>query len=329
MPYAKRTLRRTRRVAFRRRRVAIAPRKKKTVRGFVRKNALVNRKQSRQIASIKKQLHGRLQMNLQQSILPITINNTQPMLWDCTDFTSQRSSSTGASQLGCRIYQVNNALTDTMISGHFTTASFSQNVYWRNVNKDIIDGGSYLPVCAVYTLDVSCRTTTAVAPPKFMVHLFQQKAGFFQNASALPNQNAQNRIMPQGLVHLQKMADINENAFNKMYFKVYKVQAKFLNKHTSAASGSSMTANYQFKFVVRPKKARYQADTAPDIPGTVDNETTDTAGGTYGLLNVDPRTPLWAMCSASTRPGDTNQVVSVKIMRKCYWRDPFGSARLL
>lgn len=259
----------------------------------------------------------------------MVVNNTQPLLWDCTDFTSQRTNSAGQSQLGCRIYHVNNALTDTAVIGHFTTSNFNQNVYWRNVNKDIIDGGSYLPTCAVYTLDVSCRTTEAVAPPKLMIHLFQQKAGFFPNYSALPNMNQQNRVMPQGLVHLQKMADINENAFNKQYFKMYKVQAKFLNRNTAAQSGTSMTANYQFKFVVRPKKTRFQADTAPDIPGTVDNETLDTAGGTFGLGNVDPRTPLWAMVSCSTRPGDTNQVVSVKILRKCYWRDMFGSARLV
>jgi len=90
-----------------------------------------------------------------------------------------------------------------------------------------------------------------------------------------------------------------------------------------------MTANYQFKFTVHPKRPRYQAQTQPQIPGTVDNETNDTAAGSYGLANVDPRTPLWAMCSASTRPADTNQVVSVKIMRKCVWRDSFGSAKLL
>lgn len=55
-----------------------------------------------------------------------------------------------------------------------------------------------------------------------------------------------------------------------------------------------------FKFRVKPR-VRYQSQSAPQVPGTVPNETgpSDASSGAYGRYNVDPRVPLWLLISST------------------------------
>lgn len=334
MPYGKsygtrgRTYRR--RAPYRKRALA-APPKKKTTRTYVRKNALVNRRQSRQISQLWNRQYGALQQNLQKSSNGITLTAPSPILFDCSDFTSERVNVGGISSLGCRIWHVNPSSTDINIAAHWTTTSFNGNGYWASTNKDLVgDTGRYKPVAAYYTIQFSCRSQATAAPPHVTLHVFSQKAGFFvKNALAPPSMDSDNLIMPNGLVHLTNMADEYSNMFNPMYFKMYTFKKMVLQKNTAAAGSSGMNAQYEMKFAVRPKKERLQADTAPNVPGTVDQEVGMSAAGSYGWLNVDPRTPLWAMVSSTTAAGSTDNIVVAKLIRRVLWRDGFGSTKLI
>lgn len=330
MPYArKRTYaRRYGRRTYGAKRSTAIPRKKKTIRTYVRKNAIVNRRQSRQIRTLWNRQYGALQQNLQRTSNGITVTATQPIVFDCSDFTSERTSISGQFALGCRIWQVNSSLTDITTAGHWTTAAFNGNAYWAASNKDLVgDTGRYKPVAAYYTIEFSCRSQPTATPPAVTLHVFTQKAGFFKNVLAPPNMDADNRIMPNGLVHLQNMAGRDENMFNPMYFKMYKVRRRVLQKNVAATTG--MNSEYEMKFAVRPKRERNQSDTAPNVPGTVDPEVGQSAQGAYGYLNVDPRTPLYAMISSTAVTGATNNITVVKMMRRVLWRDSFGATRLI
>ncbi len=331
MPYGRVTRSRTRRYrrsAPRTRRSSAVPAKKKTTRTYVRKNAYRSLANSRKISTLWNRQYGALQQNLQRTSNGMTIAATQPICFDCSDFTSERVATGGQSALGCRIWQVNTTLTDITTAGHWTTASFNGNAYWAASNKDLVgDTGRYKPVAAHYTIEFSCRSQPTATPPTVTLHVFQQKAGFFKNALASPNMDPQNRVMPNGLVHLQNMAGRDQNMFNPQYFKMYTVKKRVLQKNVAATTG--MNAEYEMRFSVRPKRERNQSDTAPNIPGTIDNEVGQAADGAYGWLNVDPRTPLYAMISSSSIAGATDNIVVCKMIRRVLWRDSFGGTRLI
>ena len=248
------------------------------------------------------------------------VGRNQPILFDAADFTCERSSST-TSQSGCTIWQVNALQTGIDSAGHFSVSPFSGNAYWNHNNQDFIDTGRYLPVAAYYTVTVN--GTPKYADGRLRLDLFTQKAGFFLNRNAAAGMSIQNRVMPDGLIHMQDMC--GKNVFNPSYFRVYKTKYMTINSSNDATTQDTK----QWKFVVRPRRARYQSTTNPTVPGFVNEQDNDTDRGTYGSFNVDPRTPLWCMVSSNDTTLNNTNNLQVSISRHVLWRDYNGSSRII
>jgi len=334
MPYARRSYKRkyTRRnTSNKRRKPSAAPPKRKNLRSYVRKNAYKNARQDRQIRNLWNRTYGKVQKNIQQTSQTLRISDVHPICFDAADFTSERTTSSGTTTAtGARIWTTNNTITNLDQAGHWTTANFASNVFWQFQNQNIPDGGSYKPIACHYKIqwDVKCQPDKA--PPHVYLHLFSQKAGFMRNNLAqVPGMSIENRVMPQALVHLTKMASIDENKLNSDFFRVYKIAKRVLVPNVAASDhGTGATATYQMSLTVRPKRERNQLAEDPTIPGTVNPEAGQTALGNYGVYNVDPRTPLWCMLSSSFAPSDPENFTQAKVMRTCVWRDVNGAARV-
>ena len=330
MPYAtKRNYRRRygRRPARTRKSAAI-PRKKKTTRTYVRSNALANARQDRAISRLYKLRYGPVQRSLQLSDTTFTINASQPICFDCADFTSQRTRN-GVTVNGCIVWQVSTLGTAIGQAGHFSTAPLANNALWRFSNDDIVDGGRYKPLYATYIVEVSGRKN--LDSTHIQMDLFAQKAGFNKYSYPTSGMSAYQRFMPDALVNLTSMCF--ENEFNPSLFKRYKRQRMLINSATFGETdgtgeytgSTGVTSNIKyFKFTVKPKKARQQLEPSPDIPGKLEAEAGQTLYGAYGSINVDPRTPLWCMFSTTDRTALDGDSVNIKIRRHVVWRDING-----
>lgn len=308
---------------YRKSKSSTIPPKKKTTRTYVRKNALVNRRQARQIKFLMQARYGQIQRNVQLFSNQIGIQAVQPILFDASDFTSERTATGGQQSLGCRIWQVSPTGSSILQVGHWSTAFFNQNVYWNQTNKDLVgDTGYYKPVSAYYTFTVNCRTSSDAVPPKFRIDLFTQISGFWPRTV----QPTEGRIMPWGLPNLTSMAQ-GVNHFNPSYFKKYKTLTYILNKHTAQIGAGSDDHNYTFTLGVHPKKVRNMAESFPDVPGTTEQESGVASLGSVGAYNVSPKTPLWIMCSSSNSTPDTRVTINCK--RVCTWRDSVGATHIL
>lgn len=317
------------RPAYARRRTAI-PHKKKTTRTYVRTNALVNRRQSRQIRTLFNMRYGPVQRGLQLGNISFRINASQPIVFDAADFTSSRISQTGTVSGGCQVWQVNSLTTGITAAGNFTTSTVGNNAYWVFSNKDIVDGGRYKPLYATYTVEVSGRGL--LDSTHIQMDLFCQKAGFEKFALASAGMSQYQRFMPEGLVNLTSMCF--ENSFNPSIFKTYSRKRMLINSQGSYTTDSQgNTTGYQgntsnvkyFKFTVKPKRARQQLESFPETPGDVEQEAGQTGFGGYGApLQVDPRTPLWCMFSTTDRTSLDGDSVQIRIKRHVVWRDIQG-----
>ena len=305
------------------------PRKKKTTRTYVRKNAIVNRRQSRQIRTLFNMRYGPVQRGLQLGNISFHINASQPICFDAADFTSSRISQTGTVSGGCQVWQVNTLTTGITAAGNFTTSTVGNNAYWVYSNKDKIEGGRYKPLYCTYTVEVSGRGL--LDSTHIQMDLFAQKAGFEKFAAPSAGMSVYQRFMPDGLVNLTSMCF--ENSFNPSLFKTYSRKRMLINSQVSLSTdGQGTTTGYQgstsnvkyFKFTVKPKHARKQLDTFPETPGVVEQEQGASTYGGYGLLNVDPRTPLWCMFSTTDRTSLDGDSVQIRIKRHCVWRDISG-----
>lgn len=290
----------------------------------IRKNYKINRYQSKQIRSIKKQLNGQLQRNLHLS-REVGFNNTRPLLFDCTDFTSNRAAPGGQVTEGCQVWSLDIPTQNNLdVLSRFSTVNYQTNSYWNLQNNDLVgDTGFFKPVYGNYQIEIKSTLLAGNYPITVQVDLFTQYAGFNngQNLSAA-------RVLPGGLRHLKEMVD--QNVLNSSFFRHYKRIRIPLNqgaKIISNDTGAYLDRKY-IKFSVHPKKRRYQFDTAPSVPGTAEDPNVATEEGTYGKFNVDPSTPFW--CLISTDLEGTNQgVISAQIRRDVGWRDQQGSAKIL
>ena len=129
MPYArKRSLGRRgykRRAPARR---SAVPKKRKTTRTYVRKNAYRSLSNARKINTLFQLRYGPVQRSLQLTSNPITVTKPRPICFDAADFTSARDYP-GGSTLGCRIHQVNTVDTGILVAGHFTTANYVNGMH--------------------------------------------------------------------------------------------------------------------------------------------------------------------------------------------------------
>lgn len=333
MPYGRRpAYRRTyrKRAPYRRGGASVPP-KKKTTRTYVRKNALVNRRQSGQIRTLFKLRYGPLQRNLQTNSTPIFVNATQPICFDAADFTSSRTAPGGQQAPGCQVWQVNNLLLQiTAASGWLVDTT---SALWAPSNSDFPDGGRYKPVYAEYQIEVSGRGN--IDDCWVQLDLFTQHHGFQTWQLAGAGTSVNQRIMPYALTNMGNM--ITSNELNPSLFKRYKRKRVLLNSqtnyttdaagNTSGVSATTTNTKY-FKFRVAPKKPRNQVFTTPETPGELDNPDQQTAFGAYGIYQVDPRTPFWCMISATDRTSLDGDSLQVKMRRHVVWRDINGGTRL-
>ena len=336
MPYARRTYRRTgyRRRTAPRRRLPAPIRKKKTVKGVVRKNYLVNRRQARQIRSLWNRQYGPIQKNLQTAVsnlgvaASLPISQGTPLLWDATDVTCRRVSTTPTTATNCIIWTVNNAGTALDQAGYWTTSNFNNNNYWRYANQDILEGGTWKPVSISYTIDFQVFCAPDTAPPFIYIHMFTQKRTIPRNNNPAPGTNILDFTLPWGLTHLRNMASGDLNRFNTDYFKIYKTKRIATLRKAYAATDNGASNHYYTSFTLHPKRERSQLQLMPQIPGTVDAEGGQTALGSQGAYQISFRTPFWIMISSSARPQSASEITQCKILRRCTWRDAVGGVRV-
>lgn len=331
MPYGRSKYtrsRRTRRTRF----ASSVPAKKKTTRTYVRKNAITNRRQDKQIRSLFKLRYGPVQRNLHLTNTPMFVNATQPLAFDASDFTCQRTVSGGGLAAGCQIWQVNNLLLQITSAGGFSPVG-NANALWAPSNTDIPDGGRYKPLYAEYQIAVNGRNN--IDDCYVQVDLFTQHHGFQSWQLAGAGQSVNQRIMPYALTNLGNMIDVNE--LNPSLFKRYKRMRKVINSQTNTTtngagdttgSTATTTNTKYFKFRVAPKRPRNQVFTSPDTPGEGESSADQTVYGDYGLYQVDPRTPFWCMVSANDRTSLDGDSLQVTIRRHVVWRDINGGTRL-
>ena len=337
MPYGRRKAYRRggrRRAPYRRRSATIPP-AKKTTRTYVRKNALVNRRQSRQIRSLWNRQFGPLQRNLQNNNVDIFVNATQPVCFDASDFTSLRAVALPgggvASNTGCTIWQPNTLLSGIASAALFTTDT--TNALWAPSNLDNVgDSGRFKPIRADYQFEIS--GSPKIDDTWVQIDLFTQHHGFQRwQMGGAGSSNAQ-RVMPHALVNMTDMIQFNE--FNPSLFKRYKRIRIYLNSkqqaHSNVDSGDGVratTGNTKFvKFSIRPKKERRQVFTNPEIPGTTQAGNQQEAHGNFGEHQVDPRTPLWCMISTTDRTGLDGDSLKIAIRRHVVFRDSNGGTLL-
>jgi len=307
------------------------PRKKTTTRGYVRNNAIVNRRQDRHISRLYKLRYGPVQRNLQLNNTPIVINASQPIAFDASDFSCQRTATGGQTSPGCIIWQTNNLLLQiTQASGFIVDGS---NALWAPSNSDLPDGGRYKPLYAEYQVQISGNNN--VDDAYVQLDLFTQHHGFQSWQLAGAGQSVNQRIMPYALTNLGRM--ITSNELNPSLFKRYKRIRVLLNSQTNLVSDAqggqtgftATTANTKyFKFRVAPKRPRNQVFSSPDTPGEVDDPNQQTGLGPYGIYQVDPRTPFWCLISTTDRTALDGDSVRVDIKRHVVWRDINGGTKL-
>jgi len=333
MPYGRRTAYRRpyrKRAPYRRGGASVPP-KKKTTRTYVRKNALVNRRQNRQIRTLFKLRYGSLQRNLQFNDTNILINASQPIAFDASDFTSRRTSTGGILVPGCIVWQPNNLLLQVTQASGFTRDD--TNALWAPSNSDIIDGGRYKPVYAEYQIEIS--GSRDIDDAWVQVDLFTQHHGFQSWQFAGAGTTNRQRVMPDALRNMGQMITTNE--LNPSLFKRYKRMRKVLNSQTSLSTDAggattgitaTTTNTKYFKFRVAPKRPRNQMYTTPDTPGELEDPTFQTQLGSYGAYQVDPRSCFWCMISTTDRTGLDGDALRVNIRRHVVWRDINGGTRL-
>jgi len=333
MPYGRRT---TMRGAYRKRAPygrgrTTVPRKKKTTRGYVRSNAIANKRQDRAISRLYKLRYGPLQRNLHFNSTPIFVNATQPIAFDASDFTCSRISSTGVTAVGCQVWQVNNLLLQITPASSFNTVN--GNALWEASQRDYPDGGRYKPVYAEYQIEVSGRRD--IDDCWVQMDLFTQHHGFQTWQLATAGTSVNQRVMPYALTNMGNMITTNE--LNPSLFKRYKRRRILLNSQTATTTDtnnvttgttSTTTNTKYFRFRVAPKRVRNQVFTNPDTPGEIEASAGQTQFGDYGLYQVDPRTPFWCMISATDRTSLDGDSLQINIRRHVVWRDINGGTNL-
>ena len=313
------------------RRSSTVPSKKKTTRTYVRSNALVNKRQDRAISRLYKLRYGPVQRNLHSNSTPIFVNATQPIAFDASDFTCQRTASTGLQSVGCQIWQVNNLLLQITPASGFNTVI--GNALWEASQRDFPDGGRYKPLYAEYQIEVSGRRN--IDDCWVQMDLFTQHHGFQTWQLAGAGTSVNQRVMPYALTNMGNMITTNE--LNPSLFKRYKRKRILLNSQTSTTTdttnvttgttGTTTNTKY-FRFRVAPKRPRKQVFSSPDTPGEIENPNPQTQFGDYGLYQVDPRTPFWCMISATDRTSLDGDSLQVSIRRHVVWRDINGGTTL-
>lgn len=323
MPYGQRRTYRKAPVRGRRPARPAAPKVKKTVKTYVRKNAYKIADLKRDVMFLKRARHGAIQQNLQTTDgSPMFPTRSFPILTDLTDFTCYRPATTVPpvpARDGCRFYQY--SPTGLQTTGIYTINNFNNSPYWKNQNVDTVDTGKYMPVMARYTIRVEGRNSLDNTRVRIQVFQARSSAIIPFNASGVTS-------LPSGLTFLDNMADPTLNRLNPVFFKEYRRLGKtiFINSTKTDSQTKGTTGNiFYYTFTIRPKKMKYQTLTVPNTPNDP-NEGPDE--GAFGPLEISPESPLWMLVSTDDDVGVPNQAVSVRVSRRCMWRDPIGSSKI-
>lgn len=320
MPYGTRS----RKTSYRRRKPSkpAAPKVKKTVKTYVRKNAYKIADLKRDVMFLKKARHGSIQQNMQTSNSMVP-TSSYPLLTDLTDFSCFRDATSEPpvpARQGCLFYQYTPA--GLSAAGPYNIQNFLGNPYWQNQNIDQVDTGKYLPVMARYTIRV--EGLPSLDNTRVRIQVFQAKA-----STLVPATNtADALVLPTGLQYLNDLADPTINRLNPIFHKEYRRLGKtmFINstKTDDQTKGTSGNIFYH-TFTIRPKKMKYQAETLPDTPNDPADSPRD---GQFGPLQISPNSPLWMIISTDDRTGAIGDSVSVRVSRRVMWRDSIGSAKI-
>lgn len=319
MPYGRRTYRK---VPYRPRRAPrpAAPKVKKTVKTYVRKNAYKIADLKKDVMFLKKARHGSIQQNLQTSNTMVP-TSSYPLLTDLTDFTCFRTGSTTPpvpARQGCLFYQYTPV--GLTAAGPYNVQNFETSPYWKNQNVDQVDTGKYLPVMAKYTIRVEGRA--ALDNTRIRIQIFQARASAIIPATSTAN----SLVLPTGLQYLNDLADPTINRLNPVFFKEYYKLGKtmFINSTKTDQSTKGTTGNiFYHTFTIRPKKMKYQSETLPYTPSDPASPDDD---GQFGPLSISPDSPLWMTISTDDQTGAIGDAVTVRVSRRVMWRDPIGSS---
>lgn len=311
-----------RRPAYRKKAVPV-PKVKRTVRKYTRSNSMAINKLSRQVHKLQQSQFGSVQSNFQTSNLMIPFAS-RPILTDIGDLTCRRATSAGA-----LFAQYSDDPTPVLSTvGNWTP---STNLFFQDMNADIVDTGKYLMLSCHVTLKFTA--VPSVTDCRCRVDLFSVKA----NAIPISPIGQPIYSLPTALQELTNLAspELNKlggNPFLKVWATKWVYLSSSRNMTTTPASGQlpgpAVTGNSKYvSFNIRPKngKLRNQSITVPYSPGDLST----VQDGDYGPFNIAQDEALFMCISVSdnsaTGPGPNN-VVTVQCSRSLRWRDHIGKA---
>lgn len=282
------------------------------------------------IQSIRNQMHGSIQCNLvewdRQRMAPWA---KYPLLFTLDDFTVKRTVPYAAD--GGAIYALNPVSGNIDERAHWKIPDASlDNPYMSRWQTDDPGGGKYLMVSNKIVLEIEGKDYPS--DTRVRVQVFSLKGNAF---IPIPGATNQVQSMPEGLVHLDNMANFsaNPNLLPHKYFKTYVDKTVIINSQPAPASGvHPTTINTKYvTFTIAPKGGKMvtQATTYPPVqdvepvPALV-----EPPGGWYGPKNRKTGEVLYCLVSTDdawdpTAPTSSATVVSCSSYRK--WRDNVGA----
>jgi len=333
MPYARRTYTR-RKSTYRRSTKPRSSIRKKGPTVTVKKRVRIARKSTvmrnrRAITRIRNEMRGPIQCNLvdlTQGTLRIT--DRQPILFSMDDFTHQEATPTAVN--GGHIYQPD------PVSGNVVTSSYwkicdstALNPYMERWQTDNVGGGAYHLISNKVVCEITSRAGLNNVRVRFQ--MFTMKS----NALIRSTSTASQMGMPEGLVHLDGLANFsaNPNLLPRKFFRTYRDKVVYLNSQPASSSGVHPTTGNK-KYVVlnlKPKGGKMvrQAVTFPPVQDTQPNPALgEPSSGWFGPNNRG-RDICWCIvsCDYPYVPTVPPSVSPVEIKMSSYrkWRDPVGS----
>ncbi len=294
-----------------------------------KQTAAIN-KLSKQVFSLQMSKYGKVQQNYHNMVEVIKPTGTQPICFDMTDFTCERS---GYNQAGGSIYQYQAPNVAEVTNWHRNDILLN-NYYWENQNQDAPDTGSYLAMDATYFFEI--KGNRNLTDTRIRIDIIAQKPG-----AVLPDAAGAattSLVLPATLGYFKHLTRPYLNRINPSFFKKYLTKVIYINSSKTDPNVKGTTGNnMRFSLQIKPNKLCVQNETNPTIGGAIFQNDTDPAvppalepeyaQGNFGPLNVPSEQPLWCMISSDDPAGGT-QEVEVLVSRRIRWRDAIGSAAI-
>ena len=322
---------------------------KKTAKTVNNKQSAMINKLSKQVYKLQMSSYGKVQQNFHQLYgRPLTVSNLKPICLDLTDFTCSRGPETAGvpASYGAEIYQLVPPNIAPSSVNHWRikppSATYGENLYWKDQNLDQVDTGAYLAMSATYFVEVEGLPVAQNTRVRFDI-ISQKPDAILPAERIVAPATPLPKLLPDTLRYLQNIADPTENRINPVYFKKYMSKTIFLNSTKGNTAGSTTrgtTANkMRFSFRITPNKLCVQSETNPQVgdgvvindnPPPVDGAQPEYPRGNFGPRNVPATQPLWLLISSDNKldPNPLNNLVQVKLSRRVVWRDHIGSSML-